>query len=52
VVKTFAVLKATAGTAGATRNYTYLGRVVLNVIFTDKTTGIVTIDLPSNAMPH
>ena len=45
-VKTFAALKAAAGSSGVARNYNNNGDVVSLVTFTDGTTAIVMIALP------
>lgn len=45
-VKSFSVLKAVAGSAGATRSFNAEGQVAAQVTFTDKLSSIVLIDIP------
>jgi hypothetical protein len=47
-VKTFNVLKAVSGSAGVTRSFNNAGSIVVLVTFTDDTTAIVRIDLPTD----
>ena len=46
VVKSFSILKATSGTAGATRAFNANHQIAALVAFTDGTSGIVKIDVP------